>query len=105
MRVIPCCPSLIRMVASMRYFAVRTICGLYHRRPRRLAEGLRRAESAPTRITSGRTGVRAEAGIPYRALNMGCRSSETTAVRLATVRPDPKRTLRSGALPGQGRAW
>jgi hypothetical protein len=28
----------------MRYFAVRTICGLYHRRPRRLAKGLRRAD-------------------------------------------------------------
>ena len=28
----------------MRYFAVREICGLYNRRPRRFAEGLRRAD-------------------------------------------------------------
>ena len=62
MRVIPCCPSLIRMVASMRYFAVRTICGL-----RRLAEALRRADSAPTEIASGSTAVRAIAGIPVLA--------------------------------------
>jgi hypothetical protein len=55
------------MVASIRYFAVRTICSLYHRRPQRLAEGLRRAVSGPIGVASGRTGVRAEAAIPWRA--------------------------------------
>ena len=47
--------------------------------------------------------VRAIAVIPYRARNTLHRPSETTAVRLATVHPDPKRTLRSGALREAGK--
>ena len=33
---------------------MRTICGLYHRRPRRLAEGLKRAESGPSKVRLGK---------------------------------------------------
>jgi len=45
MRVIPCCPLPYSDGRFNELFAVRTICGPYHRRPRRLAEGLKRAES------------------------------------------------------------
>jgi hypothetical protein len=57
MRVIPCCPPY----ADSRFkelFAVRTICGLYHRGPRRLAEGLKRGGSGLIGIALGRAGAR-----------------------------------------------
>jgi len=67
MRVIPCCPLPYSDGRFNELLAVRTICGLYHRRPRRLAEGLKRAESAPTGVALGRSGVRAKAAVPLRA--------------------------------------
>jgi hypothetical protein len=59
MRVIPCCPLPYSDGRFNELFAVRTICGLYHRRPRRLAEGLKRADTGPTWFALARTGVRA----------------------------------------------
>jgi hypothetical protein len=75
MRVIPCCPLPYSDGRFNELFAVRTICGLYHRRPRRLAEGLKRAESGPKGVASRRTGIRVialQAACAYAAIHDAC---------------------------------
>ena len=83
MRVIPCCPLPYSDGRFNELFAVRTICGLHHRRPRRLAEGLKRAESALRGVIPGMTRVRAKAVIPWQA---------RWPLRFSVRRPRPWRT-------------
>jgi hypothetical protein len=66
--------------------------------------GRNRAESTPTGGRSGRTRIRAKPVIPLRVRNSIYRPSETTGVRLETVRSDPKRTLRSDTLRDAGKS-
>jgi hypothetical protein len=80
MRVIPCCPLPYSDGRFNELLAVRTICCLYHRRPRRLAEGLKRAESRPTGVAQGTAGLGRRPGIRLYAVSPHLRPFDAIAV-------------------------